>query len=210
MPRSSSEAKDDTKSEDARLHEAFRIAAVTIILFDPFAAKVLLNLPDEELGRRFKVSLMRVTGLSTVLDLDLRPIQSQRGRRQSARTNVASSHRTLARQTLVAEGKLVRAVYVCNAYGISEKRLKQDVALGRIFTVVIGRHEYLPTFFLAKILDPTNLAKVVRKLAGLTGWRMWDFFTTPKTEIENLTPLQALAKGEVKQVLRTATAFVKG
>lgn len=206
MPRSASDANNN--SRDARVHQTLRIAAVAATLFDPAPAQALFSLPDAELGRLFKASLMQIIGLSTVLDLDLRSIRTQR-EEQSNRTKDGPNRRMLARKSLVAEGKLLRAAHVCDAFGITEKKLRQDVASGRVFTVVICPDEYFPAFFLAKVLDRKNLGKVVRQLGGLTGWSKWDFFTTPKTSLENLTPLQALAKGEVKQVMRAAAAFVK-
>jgi hypothetical protein len=208
MPRSASNASDNLENKDARMHQTLRVAAAAAILFDPAAAQVLFNLPDAELGRLVKASLMKVIGLATVLDLDLRSIRAQRGKK-SDRTKSGTNRRTTTRQSLVAEGKLLRAVHVCDAFGITEKRLNQDVVSGRLFTVDIDSDQYVPAFFLANELDRKTLTKVVRRLGGLTGWSKWHFFTTPKTSLENLTPLQALLKGEVKQVLRTASAFVE-
>lgn len=208
MPRSANDANINSQSRDARINQTLRIAAVAATLVDFAAAQVLFSLPDEELGRLFKASLMKVIGLATVLDLDLHSIRAQRGKK-SNQTKPGRNRRMLARQSLVAEGKLLRAVDVCDVFNITEKRLNQDVASGRVFTVEIDSDEYFPAFFLANELDRKKLAKVVRRLGDLTGWSKWDFFTTPEPSLENLTPLQALLKGEVRQVLRTAAAFVE-
>jgi len=208
MPRSANDANNNSTSREARIDQTLRIAAVAATLSDFAAAQVLFSLPDAELGRLFKASLMKVLGLAAALDLDLRSIRAQRGK-ISDRTKSGMNRRTRTRQSLVAEGKLLRAVHVCDVFGITEKRLNQDVVSGRLFTVDIGSDQYIPAFFLANELDRKTLKKVVRRLGGLPGWSKWDFFTTPKASLENLTPLQALLKGDVKQVLRTASAFAE-
>jgi hypothetical protein len=114
-----------------------------------------------------------------------------------------------SRNALVAEGKLLRAEIVCEALGITGRRLNKRIAKGRIFSAEVGGEQYYPAFFLAKELDRKDLAKVTRRLDGLTGWSKWSFFTEPKESLGGLTPLQALLRGEVKQVLRTARAVVK-
>jgi hypothetical protein len=46
-------------------------------------------------------------------------------------------------------------------------------------------------------------------LDGLTGWRKWNYFTTPNMSLGNSTPLQALMRGDAKQVMRSVAAFVE-
>ncbi|WP_147309969.1 hypothetical protein [Paraburkholderia sp. BL6669N2] len=180
-----------------------RRAAVAAILFDPIGAKALLDLPDAEVGRRFKISLARLIGRATVLNVDLASIREEDGRSKRG-----SERRRPARDSLVAEGKLLRAAIVCAALGITERQLTSDLAAGRIFNVDINADEFYPAFFLASELDRRQLAKVVRRLDGLTGWAKWRFFTEPKASLANLTPLQALLHGEMKPVLQTADAFI--
>ena len=65
-----------------------------------------------------------------------------------------------------------------------------------------------PAFFLVDELNRKDLAKVTRRLDDLAGWDKWDFFTSPNAALGNLTPLQALMRGEVRQVLRAAAAVI--
>jgi len=203
MPRPARATKDNPPLDDTRVQHMLRSAAVAVILFDPIAAEALLDLPDVEVGRRFKICLARVMGTATVLNLDLASIREEDGR-----SNRGSEQRRSARDSLVAEGKLLRAAIVCQALGITEQRLAKDVESGRIFEVDIESRQYFPAFFLANELDRKQLRKVVRRLEGLTGWEKWEFFTTPRASLAKLTPLQVLLHGDVKQVLQTADAFV--
>ncbi|MGF6739599.1 hypothetical protein [Paraburkholderia atlantica] len=219
MPRSVRD-KDHSSVHDARVLQAVRIAAVAAILFDVTATQALLELPDAELGRLFKIRLMQIAGLSTALKLDLPSIRDEGGRQRS-HSNRGSKRRTsasehldasvpnAARHPLVAEGRLLRAVDFCKALGITEQRLSKDGATGRIFSVDLEAAPYYPAFFLANEINRNDLAKVVRKLGDLSGWRKWDFFTKPNGALGKLTPLQALMHGEVKQTLRAAEGFLE-
>jgi hypothetical protein len=185
----------------------FRRAAVAAVMFDLRAAEALLELSDAEVGRRFKTCLARMMGVATVLDLDLHSIREE-DEKQLSKNKRGAIRRMLSRNTLVVDGKLLRAEIVCEALGITEQRLSKDVSRGRIFSVEVEGGQYYPAFFLARELDRKDLSTVTRRLDGLTGWEKWDFFTEPKESLGGLTPLQALLRGEVKQVLRAATAAV--
>lgn len=203
MPRSARAIKDDSALDNRRVHDMLRRAAVAAILFDPIAAEALLDLPAAEVGRRFKICLARLIGRATVLNLDLASIREEDGRVKRGSTRPRSG-----RDSLVAEGKLLRAPIVCAALGITKQRLAKNVAAGRIFNVVFEADEFYPAFFLASELNRRQLAKLVRQLDGLTGWAKWKFFTEPKTSLTNMTPLQALARGEAKLVSQVADAFI--
>ncbi|WP_429437365.1 hypothetical protein [Paraburkholderia youngii] len=185
------------------------MAAVAAILFDPAGARALLEIPDAELGRLFKIRLMRIAGLSTALNLEVSSIPS---RMQSASNGGkrGSKRGKSARYALIAKGKLLRPPDFLSASGLSEQRLVKDLAAHRLFSVEIGRDAYYPAFFLVDELDRKTLAKVSRRLGNVAGWRKWKFFTTPKTKLGNSTPLQALMRGDAKQVLRSAAAFAEG
>ncbi len=208
MPRSARATKYTPSLDDARMEYLFRRASVAAVLFDLRAAEALLELSDAEVGRLFKICLARMLGMATVLNLDLRSIREE-DEQQRSRVRRRSERRMSPGSSLVAEGKLLRAEIVCEALGITEQRLSKDVAAGRIFSVEVEADQYYPAFFLARELDRKDLAKVLRRLDGFTGWEKWDFLTGPKESLGGLTPLQALMRGEVKQVLRTAAAVVE-
>ncbi|MGF6977607.1 hypothetical protein QFZ94_006057 [Paraburkholderia sp. JPY465] len=221
MSTSARGSTDHRSLDDARLQYVLRRAAVAAILFDCTSARALLDFPDAEVGRLFKIQLAQVIGLSTALHPDLCSIpgehekQLSRAKRGSKRRRSESEHSidrsasNAARHSLVGEGKLLRTAVICEALGITEQRLGKDVAAGRIFSVDVETTPYYPAFFVAKELDRRDLAKVVRKLGELTDWGKWKFFTEPNASLDNLTPLRALMDGGVKQVLRAAAAFAK-
>ncbi|KVR40731.1 hypothetical protein [Burkholderia multivorans] len=186
----------------------FRRAAVAAVLFDPIAAQELLKLPDAEVGRRFKICLARVTGMATVLDLDLRSVREQDEKQGNKRKRGAVS-RTASRNALVSEGKLLRAGVFREALGITGEKLSKRIAKGSVFSVEVGGVQYYPAFFLAKGLNRSDLSKVTRRLDGARAWDKWAFFTESKELLGGLTPLQALFQGEVKQVLSTTKAVAK-
>jgi len=208
MPRSAHNTREDPLRDGARVIHVLRCAAVAAILFDLSSALALLDLPDAELGRLFKTRLAQVIGLSTALNIDQRSVREQ-DKKQPGETNLGPNSRTSIRYSLVAKGKLLRTAAVCDALGITEQRLGKDVAASRIFSVEIEGEQYYPAFFLASELNRRQLAKVVRRLDGLTGWAKWKFFTKPKASLANLTPLQALLRGVSKPVLQAAADFVE-
>ncbi|MFL9987977.1 hypothetical protein [Paraburkholderia sediminicola] len=209
MPRQK-RAADEPASENAGALHALRIAAVAMVLTDPVAAQALLDLPDAELGRRFKVALLKVAGLAAVLNVDLDSIQ--RHRQKTLPQPKRGSTRANPRSTpahLLPKAMLLHKLAFCDGMSITEKRLNKDVAAGRLFSVDIDGDEYFPTFFLVGQLDRKALAKTIRRLGDLSGWRKWDFFTTPEGSLGGLTPLQALIYRQSKEVLKTAGAFVE-
>ncbi|BCQ28132.1 hypothetical protein NK8_63210 (plasmid) [Caballeronia sp. NK8] len=204
MPRLKSDSNDDSPLHNAQVLRTIRMAAVSAVLFDFKAARALLRLTDAEIGRLFKIRLMKVAGLSTALNLDLRSIRDERYEESEQ-----SKRRATPRHILVAEGKLLHASHFCSASGMTEHKLRKEVASDRIFGVTFKGDQYYPSFFLVDKLDRKDLSKIVRLLAGQSGWRRWDFFTSPNASLGNVTPLQALMNGELKQVLRAAATFIQ-
>lgn len=199
---------DNRTHPDGRALQVIRMAAVAAILFDPTAARALLDVPDAELGRLFKIRLMRVAGLSTALDLDVNAIRGD-GQQASSAFRRGSKPGRSARYALIAKGKLLHLSDFLAASGVSAQRLTKDLAASRIFSVDIGTDAYYPAFFLVTELDRKVLASVVRRLGGITGWSKWTYFTTPNMSLGDSTPLQALMNGETRRVLRSAAAFVE-
>ncbi|MFM0147610.1 hypothetical protein [Paraburkholderia sp. RL18-085-BIA-A] len=196
----------EPSTPDARVLEILRSAAVAVTLFDPVGARALLEIPDAELGRLFKRALVRVAGLATVLNIEQRSIREESAlRRRELGSNQGES--TPAR--LVANAKLLHKSHFCAAIGFTPQRVSKEVAAQRIFSVDIDDEPYIPAFFLVEQISRKDLAKVVRTLRDLTGWSKWNFFTTPNSALDDLTPLQALFYGDRKQVLRAAAEFIE-
>jgi hypothetical protein len=207
MPRSGRGPDDDPSFDDTKVSRLLRAAAVAAVLFDYSSTQAILKPSDAELGKLFKRKLAQVIGLSIALNLDL---NSNREKNESRRKDAKGvTNRGMSpRAALISDGKLLRAPIVCDALSITEQRLAKNVAAGQIFSVGFEGDEFYPAFFLAKELDRRQLAKVVRRLDGLTGWAKWKFFTKPKASLGNVTALQALLQGEMQPVLQTADAFL--
>ena len=71
-----------------------------------------------------------------------------------------------------------------------------------------GRNVY-PAFFGDKSLDRSVLERVSKQLGDLPAASKYFFFTSPRTSLGGKSPLQALAKGKVDDVLAAARAFEK-
>ena len=167
----------------------------------PEGVDALLHLPDAEIGRRFKERLWEVIGVATVLNLDLRAMHAEE---QKLRGRI---ERESERYQLFLQGKLLKAEDLIGASGITEKALAKNINSGRVFAVELGSEPYYPVFFLSKVLDRKVLARVVRRLGDIDGWKKWEFFTTPIASLGGSTPLQLLRVNEVKNVMKAASVF---
>lgn len=206
MPPRRNNPTSEPSSPDAHVLELLRSAGVAVTLFDPVGARALLEIPDAELGRRFKRALVKVAGLATVLNIEQRSIREESARRrEDLRSNQGES--TPAR--LIASAKLLHKSHFCAAIGFTPQKVDKEVAAQRIFSVDIDDEPYFPAFFLVEQIRRKDLAKVVRTLGDLEGWNKWHFFTTPNSALSDLTPLQALFYGDRKQVSRAAAEFAE-
>lgn len=212
MQRYPRDTKDTPSLDNAGLQHVINTAVVAAILFDPTGAEALLDVSDAELGRLFKTRLMQVIGVATALNLDLSSIgeeyeeQNRRTRRRGAEFEGLTdcSAANLERYSLVLQGKLLPTTDFCKALGITERKLHKDVASGQIFSVEFEAEPYYPAFLLSNLFNRKDLAKVVRRLDGSTGWDKWKFFTTPTASLGGLTPLRLLMREEVELALKAA------
>ncbi|MBR8361364.1 hypothetical protein KDW10_28955 [Burkholderia vietnamiensis] len=194
-------------------------AVAAAILVDPAGVEAWLDIPDAELGRRFKSRLWKVIGVATVYNLNLRAMREEDERLRKRSSDLSKARASelegktqgalAARYALVQDGKLLREKDFCLAAHITVKKLGRDVTSGRIFSANAGRARYYPAFFLSQIIDRNDLARVIRRLRDTPGWRKWDFFTTATEALGGRTPLQLLKNGEVETVLMAAAEFAK-
>ncbi len=119
-----------------------------------------------------------------------------------------AAHSSLLR--LVQNRAVITAEELARALGVSQLDLCEAVQAGRLFKVEVDGRLYYPAFYAAQDIDRTRLERVIKVLSGLGGWSQWQFFTTPKGSLGNLTPLQALKiKGMFKAVVRAAAGFAE-
>ncbi|PAJ91390.1 hypothetical protein CJO69_27660 [Burkholderia ubonensis] len=206
----------NTEAEDA-----LRSAVGAAAMLGPKKAKALLALPDEQLGRLFKLGISQVIDLAGLVTFGgeapaaSNTKRSGRGKATASLTDENSNpfhferRALLERQTLVDSGKLLPAAKVWEVLAVTRQALNKAVASGRIFTVDVGAAQYYPAFYVTGDVDGKTLAKVTQLLGSLPGWSKWQFFTTPRASLGNITPLKALSRGEVEQVVKAAAAFAE-
>ncbi|MEK7916311.1 hypothetical protein [Burkholderia contaminans] len=200
---------------DVEMEEALRSAVGAATMLGPDRARALLSLSDEQLGHLFKVGIAQVIDLAGTITFGIaaaatRDRKPTAGKKRAA-GGVADPERQVQaeRRMLVADGKLLPAAQTWVGLGVTRQALSKAVVSGRIFTVDVGAAQYYPAFYLAGDIDRKTLGKVTQCLGGLPGWSKWQFFTTPKASLGNVTPLVALSRGKVDEVERAATAFAE-
>ncbi|MET1475428.1 MULTISPECIES: hypothetical protein [Burkholderia] len=200
---------------DVETEEALRSAVGAATMLGPDRARALLSLSDEQLGHLFKVGIAQVIDLAGTITFGIAAAATRdrkpAGAKKRAAGVVADPERQVQaeRRMLVADGKLLPAAQTWAGLGMTRQALSKAVASGRIFTVDVGAAQYYPAFYLAGDIDRKTLGRVTQCLGDLPGWSKWQFFTTPKASLGNVTPLVALSRGKVDEVERAATAFAE-
>ncbi|MBR8069853.1 hypothetical protein KDW23_04795 [Burkholderia cenocepacia] len=201
---------------DVETEEALRSAVGAATMLGPDRARALLRLSDEQLGHLFKVGIAQVIdlagtitfGLAAAATRDRKPAGGKK-RGSGVVTADLERHVQAERRMLVTDGKLLPAAQTWAGLGMTRQALSKAVASGRIFAVDVGAAQYYPAFYLTGEIDRKTLGRVTQCLGSLPGWSKWQFFTTPKASLGNVTPLVALSRGKVNEVERAAMAFAE-
>ncbi|KWZ36986.1 hypothetical protein WS64_02360 [Burkholderia anthina] len=200
---------------DVEAEEALRSAVGAATMLGPDRARALLSLSDEQLGHLFKAGIAQVIDLAGTITFGIAAAATRDRKPTGGKKRAAGVAADLERQVqaerrmLVADGKLLPAAQTWAGLGMTRQALSKAVASGRIFTVDVGAAQYYPGFYLAGDIDRKTLGRVTQCLGDLPGWSKWQFFTTPKASLGNVTPLVALSRGKVDEVERAATAFAE-
>lgn len=108
----------------------------------------------------------------------------------------------------IASKKLIPGAEMRARLGVSAQALSAALKAKRMFVMQGSSGEYLyPGFFTDRSYDRPVLEKVCKALGELPGAVKWDFFMSPRISLGGKTPLDALAKGKVDDVLAAANAF---
>ena len=110
---------------------------------------------------------------------------------------------------LMQQGALVNATVFRDAMSWSRQALSKALNEHRVFYVSRGSKRLYPTFFASTAYDTAQVQAVSRVLGGLPGESKMLFFTAPKLSLDQQSPLQLLAKGQVEPVLNAAHAFAE-
>ncbi|WP_440625585.1 hypothetical protein [Burkholderia sp. 22313] len=201
---------------DVETEEALRSAVGAATMLGPDRARALLRLSDEQLGHLFKVGIEQVIDLAGTITFGIaaaatRDRKPTGGKKRGGGVVAADLERQVQaeRRMLVADGNLLPAAQTWAGLGMTRQALSKAVASGRIFAVDVGAAQYYPAFYLTGDIDRKTLGRVTQCLGSLPGWSKWQFFTTPKASLGNVTPLVALSHGKVDGVERAAMAFAE-
>jgi hypothetical protein len=181
--------------------------------------EVIFEMPDAEVGRLIKQkarSFRRmieqtdspVAGHLTepvVLELPQEPDDAAPETVKQGDFDVASREfrRSLIKRQLLSSADLQAALSLTRQAVSAASRAR------RLFTVDVEGQSYFPAFFADGKIDRATLENVSRILGELPGWTKWDFFTTAKGSLRDISPLEALRKGRVEEVNRVAAAFAE-
>lgn len=110
---------------------------------------------------------------------------------------------------LVQQGALLNSTVFRDTMGWSRQALSKALNEHRVFYVSRGSKRLYPSFFASTTYDSAQVQSVSRVLGALPGESKMLFFTAPKLSLEQQSPLEVLAKGQVDPVLDAAHAFAE-
>ena len=112
---------------------------------------------------------------------------------------------TLARR--IESKELLSAQELRSALGVAQQVIDEAVASNRLFAFVGPDGErYYPAFYAAADMNRSALELVAQELLDLPAPSKYHFFVSKRTNLGE-TPLEALKRGRVTEVLRAASGF---
>ena len=113
-----------------------------------------------------------------------------------------------SRAHLLAEGQLLESADLCERLQVSRQAVSKAVAEHRLFSLDgDGGRKLYPAFYGDAALPRRDIERVAQTLGPLPGSVKWQFFTTPATSLQGKTPVEAISKGRIEDVLRAAGGF---
>lgn len=110
----------------------------------------------------------------------------------------------------IRTGRLLSSSEMIGRLKLSKQALSAAVKNQRMFALSGPSGEnYYPAFFADSAYDRRILELVSKKLGTLSSGSKWQFFTMPKASLTGQTPLVALKKGKLTDVLAAAEAFME-
>jgi hypothetical protein len=124
--------------------------------------------------------------------------------------SVAKRQAEAARMALIDDGALVTSGRITEKLLVSRQALSKALKAKRMFAVEFNEARYYPVFFADGDLRRRPLEHVSKALGDIDGWEKWVFFTTSKSSLDGMTPLDAL-RNDVpeKVVVQAALAFAE-
>lgn len=104
---------------------------------------------------------------------------------------------------------LLTAAEFMQLRGWTHLDLQRAKTSGKVFCIMHTGVEYVPAFLADPSLLKYGIERVCRLLQDLPAGSKWQFLTTPKGSLDAHTPLQCIAKGQIRSVMRTARGFLE-
>jgi hypothetical protein len=113
-----------------------------------------------------------------------------------------------ALQLRIANRELLPSSEFQAALNITRQSLSEAVRVGRMFALVGPSGEnFYPAFFADASLDRRSVEKAAKALGTLPAASKYFFFTSKSMLLNAQTPLDALKKGQVAEVMQAAASF---
>ena len=114
------------------------------------------------------------------------------------------------REEQVASKELLSNAEMRARLQVTPQALSAAVKAKRMFTLPgPSGAQFFPAFFADRAYDRPVLERVCKALGDLPGARKYFFFTAQRYSLGGKSPLQALAKGKIDQVLAAAEAYLE-
>jgi len=187
--------------------------------------ELLLDMSDEQLGRRLKSRISKFRrilssasllsedasprgGGTVIAELD-KPLDMPSPGEDTASIQALSEQAQRNRRALIKKKALISSMQLWQALSLTRQAVSAATRSGRLFVVEVDGDVYYPAFFADGSVDRSTLEKVSKQLGRLPGWTKWDFFTSARGSLGGISALDALRKGKVDEVMRTAKAFAQ-
>lgn len=138
------------------------------------------------------------------------PMSTPKSIREGEAALALAGHRAAESvQARIASGELISSGELQRALDVKRQAVSGAVKAGRMFAIVgPSGDNFYPAFYADPALDRRALEKVTRALGSLPAASKYYFFTRTSTLLQE-TPLQALRKGRVAEVLAAAAGFAE-
>ena len=114
------------------------------------------------------------------------------------------------REEQVASKELLSSAEMRARLQVTPQALSAAVKAKRMFTLSgPSGAQFFPAFFADREYDRPVLERVSKALGDLPGGRKYFFFTAQRYSLGGKSPLQALGKGKIDQVLAAAEAYLE-
>lgn len=134
------------------------------------------------------------------------PESIRQGEEIMAQARIDAAHNLAER---IKRGEFIPFRQLQAAWPVEHAAINETVATGRLFSVIGPSNEnYYPAFYNDPSLDREALEKVSKALGSLPAVIKYHFFTARFFSLGE-TPLEALRKGRVEQVLAIAANYAE-